>query len=104
MLEVETIEELVPLASDLFSKDEIFLNWVIAGKEYLKGDYTNYELFVPVPPKGEVSYELSTLDPKDSKLTQFDRTKHIIGKAPAAPVEGFEREEKKEEAKDSFQL
>lgn len=87
-INADTIEEYVPLASDLLSGDK-FLSWCIGGKEYdNKQGYTNYDLFLPRADQGKYIFEELSASP--SKLQQFDETKHIIKKKAAGTVSNFD--------------
>lgn len=88
-VEADTIEEYVPLASAVLSGNT-FLNWCFAGKEYEKGGYTNYDLYLPSTKGGGFAYEAQGVT--SSKLIQFDAAKHITGKTQPQPVESFEPE------------
>ena len=90
-IEVETIEEFVPLASEILSGDTE-INWCVAGKEYKNRDgYTNYDLFLPATKGMGYAYEAVGATP--SRLLQFDPRVHIKVKAEAAPVAEFEPKE-----------
>lgn len=96
-ISADTIEEFVPLASEVLSKNGKFLNFCLAGKEYVdKGGYTKYDLFLPTSKGGQYAYE--AVDAVDSKLMKFDPSAHLIRKAPVKPVEEFAA------AKDDFDI
>lgn len=87
LVEADTIEEYVPLASKVLAGDT-FINWCIAGKEYERGGYTNYDLFLPNSKNNEFAYEADGVS--NSKLMKFDRNIHITGKVAAKTVDSFE--------------
>jgi hypothetical protein len=97
LIEAATIEQYVKKAAKVLSGNT-FLNWCLAGKEYLnKEGYTNYELFLPkavykVRKAGEVEgvpYENIDVEIDKSKLYKFDPVAHIRKKKAAAAVTGF---------------
>jgi len=91
-IEADTIEEYIPLASEVLAGGEYF-KACIGGKEYLnKGGYTQHDLFLPGSKGGQ--YAFTAIDEDDSKLMQFDASKHIIKPTPAASVDGFEAAKK----------
>jgi hypothetical protein len=74
-IESKTIEQYIPLASEVLSSDT-FLRFCIGGREYLNKDgYVNYDLFLPKNTKEGVAYE--SLQAARSRLYPFDPTVHI---------------------------
>lgn len=85
-----TIEEFVQaLNNDAPFKDK-WLNWCIAGKEYLgKGNYINYDLFLPKPQnKGEIPFELENIE--SGKLIQYNPSIHIEKMKENKSVQSFD--------------
>lgn len=86
-LEASTIEEYVAQASDLLKGDK-FLNWCIAGKEYLnKKNYINYDMFLPRSENGRYPFEDMGASP--SKVITFNEATHIIKLKTAPAVQNF---------------
>lgn len=101
-IEAKTIEEVVEKAAVIL-KGDAFLNWTVAGREYDKDGYTNYDLFLPKPGKNEVVYEIPGTVP--SKLVKFDASKHIIENVKNKPAsDEFEPTEKPEAGPGEFQM
>jgi hypothetical protein len=88
-IEADTIEEFVAEASHVLSGDT-YINAVIAGKEYEKNGYKQYNLFFPASKDGKYAFEPQTVDPAKSKLMSFDPNIHIVGKTAAKPLDSFE--------------
>jgi hypothetical protein len=84
--EVDDIVAFIEKASDLLTGST--LNFIVAGKEYEKNGYTQYNLFIPKAPKGFYAYEPADAEP--SKLMAFNPNTLITRRAVAAPVESFE--------------
>ena len=94
-IEADTIEEYVPLASEVLAKGGYF-KAVVGGKEYLnKGGYTQYDLFLPNSKGGQ--YAFTALDEDPTKLMDFNPAVHILKQAgtTSAPVDGFSADKKK---------
>jgi len=91
-IEADTIEDFIGKASVLLSGREYF-NVVAGGKQYEKGGYTQFDLFIPRSKDGKLGFESASVAPEESKLMEFDPSKHITGKPAAAPaqtVDSFE--------------
>ena len=84
-----TIEEFVEKASNLFATAQPF-NIICGGKQYEKGGYTQYDLFVPNSKDGKYGFEAASVDPKDSKLMTYDPALHIQGQKAPEPVQSFD--------------
>jgi hypothetical protein len=85
-IKADTIEEFVAAAQKVLCGSDVYIHFCLAGKEYLKGEYTNYDLFLPRT-KGSV-YAYS----EEAKgVVVFDPKDHIIAlpKAAPNPIEGF---------------
>ncbi len=83
----DTIESFV----EQFNSDKPFkkslVKFCIAGKEYLnKEGYTNYDLYLPKPTKGLLSFQSASAD--TNKVMTFDSSNHIKKIKPKS-VEGF---------------
>lgn len=92
----DTIEEYIPLASDVLSKGS-FANFCVAGKEYInKAGYTQHDLFLPNSKEGKYAFTGLLEDP--NKLMVFNPSVHILSNKPTN-VEGFEPTKK-----DAFSL
>jgi hypothetical protein len=74
----DTIESFVnQFDSDLPCTDK-FVNFCIGGKEYQnKQGYTNFDLYVVKPARGQYGYESADVAPENSKLMKFDSALHI---------------------------
>ncbi len=95
-IDVNTIEEFVEEADKVLSGD-IFINLIVAGKEYTnKQGYPAYNLFIPPAKDGKYPYE--AVGVKESKFMEFNPAVHIVGKPKT--VEGFEAAD----TKASFEL
>jgi len=70
----DTIEEFVKNFSANAPIKDTYLNWCVAGKEYMgKTGYTNYDLFLP---KGEGNkYSYGTIE--SGKVVEYNETKHL---------------------------
>lgn len=79
----ETIESLI----EAFAKERPFqgiaMEYCIGGKEYQKGNYTNYDLFLPKPSKNGAPFNM---DP--DKVAKFNPEDHIR-KKKVEPVSEF---------------
>lgn len=83
----ETIESLVKAFDNEKPFNNIWMNFCIAGKEYLnKEGYTKYDLFLPRYSKGKVAFEVC--DKANSKLMKFNEEEHIK-KSKAKEVKSF---------------
>jgi len=71
----ETIESLVKAFNDEKPFEGIFLNWCIGGKEYEKGGYTNYDMFLPKPSREGYPFEAQGL--AKTKLLEYNEDTHI---------------------------
>jgi hypothetical protein len=85
-IEADTIEEYVPKAAEAL-KGNTFLNFCFAGREYEKGGYTNYDLYLPRFNKGRKPFENADAEP--SKVIQFIEAEHIRKKKAATSVDSF---------------
>lgn len=84
--EVDDIEAFVERASEVMTG--CTLNFIIAGKEYEKNGYTQYNLYIPKADKNMYAYE--AVGAEASKLMSFNASTMIVHKQPAAVVESFE--------------
>lgn len=82
-LQHPTLEGYVDLVKDLIC-NKGYIPFCLAGKEYEKGGYTNYDLFLP---KGKNNKFAFGADEKN--VLEFDPGAHIIRKKAAAVVEEF---------------
>lgn len=94
-----TIEELF----DQFNSDKPYrdkeIRVCVGGKEYLnKAGYTNYELYIPKPPKGFVSIESASIDSEKSRVMRFDTDIHIKSRKTAETVSSFGDSESKSDS------
>lgn len=93
-IEADTIEEYVPLASEILASGD-FAWFCVGGKEYLnKAGYTQHDMFLPNSKGGK--YAFTAIDEEPSKLMEFDPASHIIKQAgtTAAPVDSFDAKKK----------
>lgn len=87
---------------EAFNKDRpfagIYIEYCVAGKEYVKNNYTNYELFLPNGSKEG--------NPFGTKLLTFDESKHIVKKKAADTVSEFaaDNSDVPTDVKDDFQI
>lgn len=80
------IEDLMPIATRLFKSKQLAL--CVAGRGYKdKGNYTQYNLFLPYPKSGKNPF--TALDNKD-KLITFTESDHLIAPKESATVSSFE--------------
>ena len=109
-INVATIEELFLKAEKVLVGSN-YINWCIAGKEYMKSNYLNYELFLPNPvykslangiEKDEFPFE--NINSQNSELIKFDHTKHIVKKKAATAVIGFQPVNPQPPVSDEFDL
>lgn len=85
-IEAETIEELVANSKKVLCNG-VFIDFCLAGKEYQKGEYVNYDLFLPRV-KGS-SVKAYSDDP--AVVVPFSEKDHIIALVKrTAPVDEFE--------------
>ena len=69
----DTIEEFVKNFSANAPIKDKYLNWCVAGKEYMgKTGYTNYDLFLPKGEGQKYSYGMEA-----SKVLQYNEAKHL---------------------------
>jgi hypothetical protein len=84
---ISRIEELPAIATQVFRGK--YLDLCVAGRGYKdKGGYTAYELFLPYPRQGKISYEAAGA--KSGNLYAFTETAHIIAPKEDKPVTSFE--------------
>lgn len=83
---VEEITDFIDKASEMLKGST--LNFVIAGKEYEKNGYTQYNLYIPKAPKGTVAFEM--VDKEESKLMEFNPNTMIARRAVPVAVDTFE--------------
>lgn len=84
----DTVEELIEqLNTDKPFKDK-YLRFCLAGREYDKNGYTNYDLFLPKFTKTSVPFESETKEEASSKVAKFDPSIHIK-KRKTATVDSF---------------
>ena len=70
----DTIEDFVKNFSDNAPIKGKYLNWCVAGKEYMgKTGYTNYDLYLP---KGE-GQKYAYGDPETGKVLEYNEAKHL---------------------------
>lgn len=66
---------------EAFNRDKPFkdkyLRFCIAGREWVKDKFTNYELFLPKFTRNEVPFESETKEEANSKVYKFDKEVHI---------------------------
>lgn len=88
-IEVDTIEEFVPLASEVLSKGN-YANFCVGGKEYTnRAGYLAHDMFLPNSRDNKFAFTAADEDP--SKLLEFNPALHIVKQTGAAPVESFEK-------------
>lgn len=87
-IQANNILEFVDKASTVLSTGEL-LNVVLASKQYMKGEYVQNDLFIPMSKNGKVGYELASTPADKSKLMDFDEAVHIIKPKVSTPVESF---------------
>ena len=85
-LEANTIEELVPMISDVLSSEE-YVHFCLAGKEYEKSGYTKYVLFLP---RNDFKGKKFVVATDEDSLLKFNEDIHIIKKKSAATVDSFD--------------
>ena len=70
----DTIEDFVKNFSANAPIKDIYLNWCVAGKEYMgKTGYTNYDLYLPKGEGNKYSYGTS----ESGKIVEYNETKHL---------------------------
>jgi len=70
----DTIEEFVKNFSANAPIKDTYLNWCVAGKEYMgKTGYTNYDLYLPKGEGNKYSYGTS----ESGKVVEYNETKHL---------------------------
>lgn len=84
-IEADTIEEYIPKASNVLSGDN-FIHWTIAGSEWEKNGYPQYNLFLA---KSDFKAKKYAFSSSEEDLLKFDEAVHIIRKKKAAPVDEF---------------
>jgi len=77
----ETVESLFAAFETERPFADIYLDYCVGGKEYMKNNYVNYELFLPASSKEGNAF--------GAKLLTFDESKHIVKKKVAATVSEF---------------
>lgn len=91
-IETDTIEQYIDAAAPILSKGDVSLHWCLGGKEYEKGGYTNYNLFLAKPTKDEYKEKLAAFSVLEDEVIRFDAQRHIAKKKKDAEqaVEQFE--------------
>lgn len=84
-IEEETIQAFIPKASEVLS-DGTFLNFCLAGSEWEKNGYPQYNLYIA---KSDFKAKKYAFSNSEDDLLRFDESKHIIKKKTAAPVDEF---------------
>lgn len=74
----ETIESLVEAFNNEKPFKDMYIDFCIAGKEYVSNNYTNYDMFLPKTSKSGVPFYLEGVT--KMKLIPFDENVHIIKK------------------------
>ncbi len=76
-LEAETIEAYIDLAAQVLVSETSWLYWTLGGREYEKGGYTNYSLFLV---KNDYRQKKYAFGPAEEDVVKFDPEKHIVKK------------------------
>lgn len=85
----ETIEDLINAFNKNASVKENYLNFCVAGKEYMgKTGYINYDLYLPKAEKGKYSFG----NVEDGKVMKYDESLHLK-KSETKEVKSFGNEE-----------
>jgi hypothetical protein len=76
-LEAETIEEYIELTNAILTTEDAWLYWTLGGKEYEKGGYTNYGLFLV---KSDHKIDKFSFGPSKEDVIKFNPETHIVKK------------------------